>query len=104
MENALKYAPRLIESSRSPVGANFIDEGMMILRVVIMREAYISRTPIERYKLRKFGRLAARGGEGNVLMNRVIEPWKRKKMMSGNTIELGLEGIHVQYDGVDNHE
>jgi ribosome-associated protein len=61
-----------------------------------MKEVKITREPIELHKLLKFEGLAASGGEakamiaaGRVLLNGVLETQKRKKLVSGDCIEIG---------------
>jgi ribosome-associated protein len=68
-----------------------------------MREVDISKEPVELYKLLKFEGLASSGGEaklfiseGQVLVNGIVETKKRKKIISGDIIELGEEKIHIQ--------
>ena len=68
-----------------------------------MREVEISKEPVELYKLLKFEGLAASGGEakffiaeGNVLVNGEVETRKRKKIVSGDIIELGQEKLQVK--------
>jgi ribosome-associated protein len=61
-----------------------------------MKDVEISREPIELFKLLKFEGLASSGGEakaliaeGRVLLNGVVETQKRKKLVSGDCIQLG---------------
>ena len=61
-----------------------------------MKDVEITKEPIELYKLIKFEGLAASGGEakaliadGKVLLNGVVEIQKRKKLVSGDCIEMG---------------
>lgn len=61
-----------------------------------MKDVEITREPIELYKLLKFEGLTMSGGEakaliaeGKVLLNGVIETQKRKKLVSGDCIEMG---------------
>ncbi|MFT6058748.1 MAG: ribosome-associated protein [Lentimonas sp.] len=61
-----------------------------------MKDVEITREPIELHKLLKFEGLAASGGEaktmiaaGRVLLNGVLETQKRKKLVSGDCIEIG---------------
>lgn len=61
-----------------------------------MKDVEITKEPIELYKLLKFEGLAASGGEakalvaeGKVLLNGVVETQKRKKLVSGDCIEMG---------------
>lgn len=68
-----------------------------------MREVEISKEPVELFKLLKFEGLAASGGEakffiseGNVLVNGKVETRKRKKIVSGDIIELGEDKIKVK--------
>lgn len=68
-----------------------------------MKEVEITKEPVELYKLLKFEGLASSGGEakffiseGQVSVNGEIETRKRKKIVSGDIIELGTEKIRVQ--------
>lgn len=68
-----------------------------------MRNVIIPKEPVELYKLLKFEGMAASGGEakffiaeGKVLLNGEVETRKRKKIVSGDTIELGEEKIRIQ--------
>lgn len=61
-----------------------------------MKDVEITREPIELHKLLKFEGLAASGGaakaliaEGRVLLNGVVETQKRKKLVSGDCVEMG---------------
>jgi ribosome-associated protein len=61
-----------------------------------MKDVEITREPIELHKLLQFGGLASSGGEakaliadGHVLLNGVVETQKRKKLVSGDCIEMG---------------
>lgn len=61
-----------------------------------MKTVEITKEPVELYKLLKFEGLVASGGEakfliaeGNVLVNGQIETRKRKKIVSGDIIEIG---------------
>lgn len=61
-----------------------------------MKDVEITKEPIELHKLLKFEGLAASGGEakalvadGKVLLNGVVETQKRKKLVSGDCIEMG---------------
>jgi ribosome-associated protein len=68
-----------------------------------MREVEITKEPVELYKLLKFEGMVASGGEakyliseGNVLVNGEVETRKRKKLVSGDIIELGEEKLQVK--------
>lgn len=68
-----------------------------------MKQVEITKEPVELYKLLKFEGLASSGGEakffiaeGKVLVNGEAETRKRKKIVSGDVIELGEEKIRVQ--------
>jgi len=68
-----------------------------------MRVVEISREPVELYKILKFEGMVGSGGEakfviaeGFVLVNGEIETRKRKKIVSGDTIEFGHEIIRIQ--------
>jgi len=63
----------------------------------------ISREPIELYKILKFEGMVDSGGQaraavasGQVLVNGAIETRKRKKIVSGDTIEFHEYKIRVQ--------
>lgn len=63
-----------------------------------MKEIEINKEPVELYKLLKFESIVSSGGEakyvvseGLVLVNGVVETRKRKKMVSGDTIEFNGE-------------
>ena len=65
-----------------------------------MREVKISKEPVELYKILKLAGLASSGGEakaliaaGEVLVNGTTETRKRKKIISGDVIEMGQEKI-----------
>jgi len=67
-----------------------------------MKEASISSEPVELYKILKFEGMVASGGEaksvienGQVRVNGEVETRKRKKIMSGDTIEYRHEKIKV---------
>ncbi len=68
-----------------------------------MREVKISKEPVELYKILKFEGMVSSGGEaksiiadGQVLVNGKIETRKRKKIVSGDIVELGKEKIRIQ--------
>ena len=63
----------------------------------------ISREPIELYKILKFEGMAASGGQakvavasGQVLVNGKLETQKRKKIVSGDTIEFNDDKICIK--------
>ena len=63
-----------------------------------MKEIEINKEPVELYKLLKFESIVSSGGEakyvvseGLVLVNGVVETRKRKKMVSGDTVEFNGE-------------
>lgn len=67
-----------------------------------MRVVEISREPVELYKILKFEGIVASGGEakavidgGQVLVNGEVETRKRKKIVSGDTIEFMGETFAV---------
>lgn len=67
-----------------------------------MQKIVISSEPVELFKLLKFESLASSGGEakffiseGNVKVNGVVETRKRKKIVSGDTIEFAEEKYTV---------
>ncbi|CEG55971.1 RNA-binding S4 domain-containing protein [Legionella fallonii] len=60
-----------------------------------MKDVFINKDHVELFKILKFEGIASSGAEakemiaaGTVLVNGVIEKQKRKKMVSGDTIEL----------------
>ena len=60
-----------------------------------MKEIEITKEPVELYKILKFEGIVSSGGEakaviddGQVLVNGEIETRKRKKIVSGDTIEF----------------
>ncbi len=68
-----------------------------------MRDVEINHEPVELYKILKFEGLAGSGGQakmlisdGQVLVNGEVETRKRKKIVSGDTIQLFDEVIRVQ--------
>ncbi len=68
-----------------------------------MRVVEISKEPVELYKILKFEGMVSSGGEaksiiadGQVLVNGKIETRKRKKIVSGDIVELGKEKIRIQ--------
>lgn len=70
------------------------------------RVMYITREPIELYKILKIENLVASGGEakfliaeGHVTVNGEIETRKRKKIMHGDIIKFGDERILIQPTG-----
>jgi ribosome-associated protein len=67
-----------------------------------MREVEISNEPIELYKILKFEGVASSGGEaksiissGQVLVNGLVETRKRKKILSGDLIEVMGEKFKI---------
>jgi len=69
-----------------------------------MRIVDITREPVELYKILKFESLANSGGQaklfiddGLVKVNGEVETRKRKKIISGDVIELFDEVIQVQF-------
>lgn len=68
-----------------------------------MKDVFINKEPVELFKILKFEGLASSGAEakemiaaGTVLVNGIIEKQKRKKMVSGDTIELNGETFRLQ--------
>jgi len=68
-----------------------------------MRVVEISREPVELYKILKFEGMVATGGEakqviaeGQVLVNGKVETRKRKKIVTGDTIEFEQDMIRIQ--------
>ena len=67
-----------------------------------MREVNVTKEPVELYKILKFEGMVGSGGEakaviaeGQVRVNGLVEIQKRKKIVSGDTIEFGTEKIRV---------
>ncbi|MCH9763399.1 MAG: RNA-binding S4 domain-containing protein [Gammaproteobacteria bacterium] len=63
-----------------------------------MNDVLINEEPVELFKILKFEGIASSGAEaknliaaGTVLVNGIIEKQKRKKMVSGDTIEINDE-------------
>ena len=68
-----------------------------------MKEVLIKEEPIALYQLLKFESMVNSGGEakfviseGRVMVNGKVETRKRKKIVSGDTIEFGEEKIRIQ--------
>jgi ribosome-associated protein len=75
------------------------------------RVVELSREPIELYKILKFESMVVSGGEakaavasGQVLLNGEPEIQKRKKVVSGDTIEFGEERIILKLSPTANIE
>ena len=69
-----------------------------------IRIVEISREPVELYKILKFEGMVASGGQakavvaaGQVLVNGKIETQKRKKILTGDTIEFNNEKIGIKF-------
>ena len=67
-----------------------------------MREVEITREPVELYKILKFEVLVSSGGEakaviddGLVRVNGAVETQRRKKIVSGDTIQFGDEQLKI---------
>jgi len=68
-----------------------------------MREVEVTEEPVELYKILKFEGMVPSGGEaklvvseGMVKVNGVVETRKRKKIMSGDTIEFSGEIVKIK--------
>ena len=68
-----------------------------------MRTTYITKEPVELYKILKFEGLVASGGEaklvigdGQVSVNGEVETRKRKKIVDGDIIVFGNETLQVR--------
>ncbi|MFK7816789.1 MAG: RNA-binding S4 domain-containing protein [Gammaproteobacteria bacterium] len=68
-----------------------------------MRVVEISREPVELYKILKIESMVTSGGEakaviaeGLVLVNGIVETRKRKKIVSGDTVEYADEKYQIQ--------
>lgn len=71
-----------------------------------MRKVEISKEPVELYKILKFEGLVSSGGEaksviddGHVLLNGAVETQRRKKIVSGDTIEFMDEKLTIVLAG-----
>lgn len=72
------------------------------------RVVELTREPIELYKVLKFENMVVSGGEakaaiaaGTVLVNGEVETQKRKKILSGDTIEFGEDRITLKLSELD---
>lgn len=70
-----------------------------------MRVVEISREPVELYKILKFEGMVGSGGEakqviaqGRVRVNGKVDTRKRKKIVTGDTIEFEQEMIQIKLD------
>jgi len=68
-----------------------------------MREVEVTQEPVELYKILKFEGMVPSGGEaklvvgeGLVKVNGKVETRKRKKILSGDTIEFAGEKIKIK--------
>lgn len=68
-----------------------------------VRIVEISKEPVELYKILKFEGMVENGGQGKavvaageVLVNGLVETQKRKKIVSGDTIEFNHEKISIE--------
>ena len=68
-----------------------------------MRVVEITREPVELYKILKFEGMVGSGGEaklviseGLVLVNGKVETRKRKKMVTGDTIEFNQDKVQLK--------
>ena len=71
-----------------------------------MQEITIDREPVELYKILKFEGLVGSGGEaksviaeGLVKLNSEVETRKRKKVVSGDTLQFGELEYRIVLDG-----
>lgn len=71
-----------------------------------MKEIEITKEPVELFKILKFEGLVGSGGEakmvignGLVLVNGATETQKRKKIVSGDTIEFNDEQFKITFKG-----
>ncbi|MDF3127938.1 RNA-binding S4 domain-containing protein [Kiritimatiellaeota bacterium B1221] len=67
-----------------------------------MRKVELTQAPVELFKILKFEGIAESGGEaksmienGHVLLNGKIETRKRKKIVSGDLIEVNQESLKI---------
>jgi ribosome-associated protein len=70
-----------------------------------MRSVTLTREPTELYKILKFEGMASTGGEaklligdGQVTVNGEVETRKRRKIVGGDTIELGGQRVRVEFN------
>ena len=70
-----------------------------------MKKVEINREPVELYKILKFEGLVPSGGEakqviadGLVLVNKVVETRKRKKIFSGDVIEFEGDRFLISFE------
>lgn len=68
-----------------------------------MRTVDINKEPVELYKILKFEGLVATGGEaklfigdGQVLVNGLVETQRRKKIVHGDVIEFRGEQLQIR--------
>lgn len=68
-----------------------------------MRTVDINKEPVELYKILKFEGLVASGGEaklligdGQVLVNGLVETQRRKKIVHGDVIEFRGERLQIR--------
>jgi ribosome-associated protein len=73
-----------------------------------MKYILINKEPVELFKILKFEGIASSGAEakdliteGNVLVNGIIEKQKRKKMVTGDTIEVNGENFQLKLGAID---
>ena len=71
-----------------------------------MKKVEITREPVELYKILKFEGLVPSGGvakqviaDGLVLVNKVVETRKRKKIYAGDVIEFEDDIFLISYEG-----
>ena len=67
-----------------------------------MRDVEITKEPVELYKVLKFEGMSSSGAEaklmishGKVLVNGELETRKRKKLVSGDTVQFGDEVVRL---------
>ncbi len=67
-----------------------------------MRDVAINKEPVELYKILKFEGIVSSGAEaksavanGHVRVNGEVELQKRKKIVSGDTIQIGEEELRI---------
>jgi ribosome-associated protein len=68
-----------------------------------MKDIFINKEHVELFKILKFEGIASSGAEakdmiaaGTVLVNGIVEKQKRKKMVSGDTIEVDGETFRLK--------
>jgi len=73
-----------------------------------MKDVILNQEKVELYKILKFEGIVGSGGEakfviaeGRVLVNGEVETQKRKKIVDGDTIEIGEKIIKARFQETD---